>query len=195
MDWFEQGYVPFILRRRFDQVIFHGDTTGEKSSVLMLSNHIGWWEPFFMMAANRKFFKKRYHVMMLEEELRKRPLLRQAGAFSVKKKSREVMESLHYTVDLLNNSLNLVQLFPQGNIESPFVERIVFESGINFIARRAPSAAVWFQCNFIEYFSRSKPEAHVFFRRAVSSALTLEENFNHFYRECRNHLVALHKNH
>src|SRR4029078_9939760 len=97
------------------------------NAILILSNHFSWWDAFFMVYLNIRLFKKRYHVMMLEEQLKKFRFFSHGGVYSVKKKSRDMIESLDFTCHLLENKKNLVQLFPQGDIQSQHVKYITFQ--------------------------------------------------------------------
>ncbi len=193
MDWFARGYVPLIIRGNFSSLHFHGEMKQRPQSLLVLSNHAGWWDPFFIIYANLRYFGKRYHVMMLEEELKARPLLRQAGAYSVKKNTRDAVISLDYTVELLRDRRNLVELFPQGKIESPLLETIRFQRGIDYVLERSPDCAVMLVACFTDYFSRRKPEAHVFLHTISPTDNPMAEKYNHFYHASRQQLIALHK--
>lgn len=193
MDWFASWYVPYIIRRNFSALRFHGERNGCSEPLLVLSNHAGWWDPFFIIYANLKFFHKRYHVMMLEKELKARPLLRQAGAYSVRKSSRDALVTLEYTVQLLRHERNLVEIFPQGRIESPLLDTMHFEKGVDLVLEKSPHCRVLFAACFTEYFSSRKPEAHVFLSWWNASAMGVASDFNQFYQDCRCRMIAMHK--
>ena len=52
--------------------------------------------------------------------------LKYGGAFSINKKSRDMLQSLDYAAELLNDPQNLVLIFPQGKLYSNFVKRHPF---------------------------------------------------------------------
>ena len=56
--------------------------------VLLISNHISWWDGFWAMYINLKVLKRKFHFMMLEEQLRKYWFFNYTGGFSVNKKSK-----------------------------------------------------------------------------------------------------------
>ena len=72
------------------------------------------------------------------EELKRFPLLRRAGAFSVNKKSAQAsMEAIKYAVNVLGDLGNNLYLFPQGIIKPPNARPIEFRSGLAYIAEKA----------------------------------------------------------
>jgi hypothetical protein len=64
--------------------------------LLMIANHISWWDGFWAMYLNLKVFHKKFYFMMLEDQLLKFRFFQWTGGFSIKKKSREMIESLTY---------------------------------------------------------------------------------------------------
>lgn len=194
---FFKWYVPWIINRQFEKVVLHDAPSKIDSSLLVLSNHFSWWDPFLIFYSNQKLFNKKFFVMMLEAELRKRPLLARGGCYSVKKNSRGVVESLNYTLELLRDEKNLVLLFPQGEIESVQVWHLKFESGIRSIIKRMQSEPhILFTATFIEYFSQRKPEAHLYFKlletNGTSANRNIESEYNEFYSASKKSMISLH---
>jgi len=98
--------------------------------------------------------------------MRKEPILKYAGAFSVSKHSRSIIESINYAVELLNNHSNMVVMFPQGKLYSNFVEQIHFEKGVLKIIQKAkPDIQIVFAATFIQYFKHKKPTATVYLKQ------------------------------
>jgi hypothetical protein len=58
--------------------------------------------------------------MVIEETVQKVSFFKYMGAFSVNKNSREMLASLNYAAELLNDPQNLVLIFPQGKLYSNF---------------------------------------------------------------------------
>jgi len=110
-----------------------GDIKPDSRSILLIGNHFSWWDGFFATYLNYKIFHKKLHVMMLEEELRTRLFLNKAGAFSVKKGDRSVVDSLNYASEILNDLNNLLIMYPQGEIISQHNRSVQFEKGIGKI--------------------------------------------------------------
>ena len=64
--------------------------------------------------------------MLLEETSIRIPILKYSGAFSINKRSRDIIKSLDYAAKLLNDPENMVLIFPQGKYYSNFVNDVEF---------------------------------------------------------------------
>jgi 1-acyl-sn-glycerol-3-phosphate acyltransferase len=119
---------------------------------------MSWWDGFWVMYLNLKLLHRRFHFMMLEEQLGKRLFLNKSGGFSIRKGSRSIVETLNYTVELLNDKRNLVLMFPQGEIQSLQTRKFIFEKGIDHIVKRTgDKIQIIFILNLVEYYSNPKP--------------------------------------
>lgn len=128
--WCMHQYVKLLVRTKFHQLIFNRIDIDKNKSILLLANHFSFWDGLILHCINNKLFKKNFHVMVNEETAYKLHYLQYGGAFSINKKSRQVLESLDYAVALLAEPYNLVLLFPQGKLFSNFVEDVRFEKGV-----------------------------------------------------------------
>lgn len=155
--------------------------------MLLLSNHVSWWDGFWVMYLNRTLFRKKFHFMMLEEQLRKFWFFNYTGGFSVSKRSRSVLETLDYTSSLLEDNRNLVLIFPQGEIRSMYEEDFRFEKGLEKIIRGVRGQIqVLFIASLVDYFSSPVPGLYMYLREyeaPLGSLSDVEEAYNGFYRE------------
>ncbi len=157
--------------------------------VLVVANHFSWWDGFIQYRLNREKWHRRFHVMMLEEQLKRNRILQHAGAFSVRKHSREVIGSLEYCAGLLQDNKNLVLLFPQGEIQSLYTTDFYFEKGLGYLLRHAATDfQLVFNVNLVDYFSHRKPSLSVYWKNDGGAAgrelKEVEAGFNSFYRAC-----------
>lgn len=125
--------------------------------------------------------------MMLEEELQKNWFFQYTGGFSIKKRSKSIIETFNYTAELLSDAKNMVLLFPQGNIKSIYQNKFVFEKGIEKILQRTKNdIQIIFQANLVDYFADAKPNA--FFNLHNYSGAwkntEIESAYNTFYKRC-----------
>lgn len=170
---------------------FTENISDHKRSVLMISNHIFFWDGFVQMLLARKFFNKKIFIMMLEEQLSKRMFLTHGGCFSVKKSSRDLINSLNYACSKLGNSSNMVLIFPQGEIQSLYTPRIKFEKGIEYILKKKPDCDIWFNVNLINFYSRKKPTLNIYLKQFNTTKLfesnisCIENAFNIFATQCQ----------
>lgn len=185
---FFQKYTLWKIRRNFADVVLVGDDFDNQNSILLLSNHSGWWDGFFSMYLNLKILKKKFHFMMLEENLKKFWFFNYTGAFSVAKNSKSIIESINYTLDLLEDNNNMVLIFPQGKIHSQHNQFVKFESGVlKILSNLKTETNLVFQVNLIDYFSNPKPTLHVFYKYLNSNEIDcqkIEKSYNLFYQEC-----------
>ena len=151
-------YGKFMLHRHFHEINLKGTFTEKNMPVLLIANHFSWWDGFFADYLNHLLFKRRFHIMMLEEQLRQRMFFNKAGAYSIKKNSRDVFDTLNYTVDLLKDPQSLVVMYPQGEFKSLYHYPIQFEKGVaSIINKLYGQVQVVFLTALVDYFEHRKP--------------------------------------
>ncbi|NEW81843.1 MAG: hypothetical protein GZ094_05725 [Mariniphaga sp.] len=185
---FFKWYAGWIIHRHFGQVEVKNEFDDQGLPVLLLANHVSWWDGFFAMFLNVKILKRKFHFMMLEEQLKRFSFFNQTGGYSIRKKSRETIESINYTAELLCESENMVLLFPQGKIESLYKTSFQFESGIGHILKKTGSDIhILFMANLINYFSNRKPGLYIYVSEYKMDSIdikSIQEAYNLFYGGC-----------
>lgn len=187
---FFRYYTEIRLRRHFRFICFEGDVKDNGLPILMIANHFSWWDGFIQLYTNERFFKRRFFVMMLEQQLKKHPILTYAGAFSIRKNARNVVESLDYALQVLTSNQQLLLLFPQGEIKSLYTSDIRFERGLEYLlSKRMNEIQLVFNVNLIDYFSDNKPGLTVYLKefplRDITSLERIEDEFNLFAAACK----------
>ncbi len=168
--WFLSIYVKWLVRKNFHELLFNTIEINKNKSILLLANHFSFWDGLILHSINDRLFKKKFHVMVGHETTYKLNYLSYGGAFSVKKNSREMLESLDYAAKLLNDPQNLVILFPQGRLYSNFVEDIHFEKGILKVIRQAEGKfQLIFASTFIQYYKHKKQTINVYLKKENES--------------------------
>lgn len=127
---------------------------------------------------------------MLEEQLRKNWFFQYTGGFSIRKNSKSVIETLHYTAELLSDKNNVILLFPAGKIQSMHKQEFVFEKGVEKILKKVKNEIqIIFMVNLIDYFSHPKPTLYSFYEEYSDKKNTaeLQRQFNRFYMQCTEH--------
>ncbi|WMJ72066.1 lysophospholipid acyltransferase family protein [Cytophagaceae bacterium ABcell3] len=161
---FFKKYFAWQIKKHFSCVKILGNINIDSNKpILLLGNHYSWWDGPLMFYLNNKVFKKRFYVMMLEETLSKNKILSQAGAFSIKRQSRGVVESLQYAAGLLKNSKNLLCLYPQGEFESQYKDNLKFHTGFTKVVNA--DTEIIFATVLTEYYSRKKPQAYIYLKK------------------------------
>ncbi|WP_297097275.1 1-acyl-sn-glycerol-3-phosphate acyltransferase [uncultured Draconibacterium sp.] len=187
LDPFFRYYVLWKMKRHFQSFTINGVVQDKSLPILLICNHVSWWDGIWTLYVNQQLFKRKYHFMMLEEELRKNWFFQYTGGFSIKKQSKSVFETFNYTAELLSDERNMVLLFPQGNIKSIYQNKFVFEKGIEKILQRTKNdIQIIFQANLIDYFADAKPNA--FFNlhnySGAWNSTEIENAYNTFYKQC-----------
>jgi len=182
--WFIKVFTSVNLRLSFRKVIIEGDTVVPADKpLLLIGNHFSWWDGFFAWYLNDTLWQRKFHVMMLEDQLQTRLFLNKAGAYSVRRGSRSVIDSLNYTSQLLKKTENLVVIYPQGEISSLYTYPVRFERGIDRIIRSAGTGiTVLFYVALVDWFSSKKPSLTFRLRKFEYAGTPghdeLEEAFN-----------------
>jgi len=190
--WFLYPFLVWYGRMRlklhFKKMHYVGRFENNNKPILLISNHFSWWDGFIIADLSKNKWGKKFHIMMLEEQLRKNWFLGYAGVYSVRKNSKSLIESLRYSAELLENTANLVALFPQGEFESAYQQPFHFENGLNWILRNVESPVqVVFMANQVEYFDSSRPHLFVHYKAYDAANKTKHEinaDYNSFFREC-----------
>ncbi|MFH2044469.1 MAG: lysophospholipid acyltransferase family protein [Pseudomonadota bacterium] len=132
-----EPYEKWILRKSFSHIYICGDipVISESKALLLVPNHISWWDGFIADHLNRIFIKKTIYLMMLEEQLRRYKFFKKLGAFSVNPNNiNDAANSLRYARALLNDSKNMVVIYPQGILQSQFIPHVKAKEGIFALA-------------------------------------------------------------
>jgi len=184
-------FSGYKLDKAFYSVNMIGDCLNEYNlPVLMIANHFSWWDGFIQYRLNKQIFKRKFHVMMLEEQLSKHMILNKGGAFSIRKNSKEIINSLNYCIELLKDKNNLVLLFPQGKIESLYTSHFIFENGLGYLLKHLQNdIELVFNVNLIDYYSEKKPSLNIYYKLysypQPADLKQVENDFNHYANECK----------
>jgi Acyltransferase len=174
--WVLHHYVQWIVSRHFQEL--RSDPVGidDDRSVLLVANHFSYWDSLILYMVSLKYLKKKFHVMVRQDSTAHLKYLRYGGAFSINTKSKDMLRSLDYAADLLNDPENLVLIFPQGKLYSNFVNEINFEKGLIRVMDKASGKfQLVFAATFIQYLKHKKPTATVYLKNQDYRKKSLED--------------------
>jgi 1-acyl-sn-glycerol-3-phosphate acyltransferase len=185
--WFFR-FMRWWMGRNFKEINIQPFEPRAGHSILLLTNHFSWWDGFFANYAAFNNLKRRLYIMMQHDHFLQHWYFKYLGAFSMKKGSREMLESLAYSANLLNNPENLVTIFPQGELCSNHITHIHIEKGMERLIKQIKSPCqVVYQCTLIDYFEGLKPRAYIHhFDCGVASEIsfeTLQQRINDFHQQ------------
>lgn len=191
MKWVFDTYVKRLVGKTFHEFLFNEVEVDHSRSVLLVANHFSFWDGLILYVLNDKLLHKKFHVMILEETAKREGMLRYAGAFSVSKNSRDMLGSLNYAAELLNEPGNLLLMFPQGKLYSNFVNRVNFEQGLLKVMQKAEGKfQLLFAATFIQYFKHKKPSVTVYLKTedegyADKTIAELQSAYQQHYDACK----------
>jgi len=185
--WLFNQYTRIMLKKHFHEVNINSDVRLRNIATVIIANHFSWWDGFFVVHINYRMFHKKFHVMMLEEQLKKHRILSKAGAFSVTRKKRSVLESIDYCISLLDDPENLLLFYPQGEIQSSYHFPVKFEKGLlNILKGTNKEFQLVFLVVLTDYFSNKRPVINLNLTEFSGpfSLSEIEKAYNSFMKEC-----------
>jgi len=160
---FFSWYIQYIIKKDFAAFNYDEIETKSDAAILILANHFSWWDGFFIFYINKRVFKRQFHVLINAENYKKVGFLKYLGAFAAENKSRDVLETLNYAGQLLNDPKNLVLVFPQGKLHSNHSRSIDFKKGVmQMINSSHKKIAIVFAATFVDYFGKRKPTVRTY---------------------------------
>jgi 1-acyl-sn-glycerol-3-phosphate acyltransferase len=189
MAWVFDLYLFIAFKRHFKSIEIIGEINDSGLPLLVIANHISWWDGFWILRLNKKKLHRRFHVMMLEEQLRENMFLRRLGAFSIKKRSRTIRETFQYASALMQNRNNLLLLFPQGEISSQYDFPVVFQKGWSRILDRVDNPVqIVFVVHLLDYNSSPRPCLRQYVmlhnQEKDSDCQQMQDHYNNFFNQC-----------
>lgn len=182
--WFFAGYIKRAIKRNFRVINFNHIEVENNKAILLLANHFSWWDGFILYYLNAKLLKKNFHIMVLEETMQRVKFFKYLGAFSVNKNSREVVDSLNYATQLLNDPQNLVVIFPQGKLCSNFITDVNFEKGVMKILEQVKNNfQLVMAAAFIENFEHKKSSVNIYLQNIPHTKFENIAKLNDIYQQ------------
>jgi len=178
-------YNLWKIKSNFTRVDIRAEISNSDRPVLLLCNHISWWDGFWANYINMKIFNRRFWVLMSEEQLEKNRFFNKAGGIPVKKGSRSIIATLDYASRVMQDRRNLLLVFPQGMIRSLYDRDIKFEKGIEYMIRKtSDEIRIIFLVCLPDYLSNPRPVLYAYLKEygnTRSSLADIEKEFRAFY--------------
>lgn len=180
---FFQYYTKRMIRKKFHTIIVEKRDIDISKPILLISNHISWWDGFWAMYINLTLFKKKFYFMMHEKQLLEYKFFNQTGGFSINNQYRHIIDSINYSSSILEDKNNLLVIYPQGEINSIYQSNFIFKRGIEKIIKQK-YITLLFSANLIDYFSNSKPSVFIYLEEYHGdyNLRDIENAYNDFYK-------------
>lgn len=185
--WFYSSYFWVLQRLFFRKISIHCESGFPKGrAVLLLQNHFSYYDPYWSVILSQRLFRRKFYAMMLEEQLLKRMFLTRCGAFSVRRNSRDVLESLDYAAGLLSDPFNMVVIYPSGEIISHHRQNFPFQRGFARLLRDDNNCLVALAVVLVDHFRSARPEVRMYVENysGEKSASAIENAYHSFYQSC-----------
>ncbi len=171
----------FLIKKHFDKVYVEGSYEDTGHPILLIANHSSWWDGFWIMYLNLTDMHRKVYFMMLEKELQKYWFFKYTGGYPIKKKTRNTLETINYTLNLLKERKNMVFMFPQGKLNSMHDRNMVFEQGAQkIIEKSSPDLQIHCVVFLTDYFSKPKPSLYIY-RKSYTAAYVKQHSLQETY--------------
>jgi hypothetical protein len=190
IKWLLERVMERWFLRHFSSLKLIGEISPKADhSCLMLMNHYSFNDGVILNHINRVILKKQLKAMVIEAQLKASPGLKYFGCFSVNKKSRDMIDSLNYATELLQNPKVTLGIYPQGGLYSMHLNKIHFVSGLDYIFKRSQATPfqIFFGITLLDYLENFKPVARVYLTEYYGERKVekMQEAYNQFYRDCK----------
>lgn len=142
LEWGMIQYVSKLAQRRFHRLHIAGaqHVRAARGSVLLVVNHVSWWDGLIFLLSNRGHFGRAVYAAMSEQGLRQYPIFRRVGAFSLPQQTTgaSLLHSIRYAHQILREPNTLLLYFPQGEQRHESCRPLRFADGIGAILRTCP---------------------------------------------------------
>lgn len=134
-------YLKHLFKKNFDSISIIGNLPDiSNKPILLLPNHISWWDGFFVHYLNDIHFKRKMYLMVIEETLVKYKFFLKLGAFSIdKSKPKEVIKAFDYAAEILKNNNSLLGIYPQAELVPALAAEIKYRNGLELLFKKVNS--------------------------------------------------------
>jgi len=183
-------YIARIIKKNFNDFKYNAINLQPDKAIFLIANHYSWWDGFLIFHLNNIYFKKRFYVMIMENTAKTIWFMRYLGAFSLQPNSRSMLQSLQYAGSLLDNSENLVLVFPQGKLHSTHIDKIEFQKGLQKIVEFSKKQFQYvFSVSLTDYFENKKPTIYTTLQTNdasnINTLVELENSYNLLYQAAK----------
>lgn len=174
-------YNRHLIKRRFHSLEVSGFEflldKNFNTPLIIYCNHSSWWDGLIVFQILYEAGLNGF-VIMEEKNLRKYPLFRRLGAFSVVRENpREALKSINYAAKLLNeDAKKTLWMFPQGEILPNDLRPIKFYGGLAKIVEKVGKCRLASLSMRYDFCAEFKPQ--IFVKIEEPEILSVNEDFD-----------------
>ncbi|MYL34784.1 glycerol acyltransferase [Pontibacillus yanchengensis] len=188
--FWEKGFDFFVKRLarfHFQNVYINGAPPSSSKRTLFLVNHSAWWDPIIIFLLNQHIFHGESYAMMHEEGIKKVPIFRRLGAFSINRNNpKDILNSLKYASEQLNHGHN-VWIFPQGDEQHLEKRPLEFSNGAAYITEKTKEVQVIPIAIYYTFQSTRKAYVYISIGESI-----FPSHYNHLKKEARTQFFEEH---
>lgn len=154
-----------------------------RSNALFIANHSSWWDGLLFFQLEKRRILPPLYMMTHEEGMRKVPIFKWLGAFSVNpQKPKHIIETLRYSQFLLENNKS-VTIFPQGAEYHLEFRPFIFQHGAAYIANKCPTVPVIPVTIYYSFRHTKKGEAWIYIGRPISHEAMTKQKLTKLFED------------
>lgn len=140
---FELVFNPW-MRRRIHDVLVTGIRPLPAGPLLLVANHVSWWDPFVLRAVQRRIRPRAPMLtLMSTKELDRRPLFRRMGVIGLDDDAASIRSALRVLAELTTEHPDAaIVFFPQGRIWPSHRRPLGFRRGVELFIRHLDPVVV-----------------------------------------------------
>lgn len=180
--WMFHIVQQHLLKRYFAKIVVFTEEP-IPDCALFIANHSSWWDGLLFFQLEKRRILPPLYIMTHEESMRKIPIFRWLGAFSVNPKSpKHVMASLRYAKHLLNHNKS-VAMFPQGAEYHMEARPLMFQKGAAYIAEQCPAASVIPVTFYYTFRHTKKNEVWIYIGRPIAHEINTKQGLTRHFED------------
>ncbi|MGL5015126.1 MAG: 1-acyl-sn-glycerol-3-phosphate acyltransferase [Bacteroidales bacterium] len=188
--WFWQYYskVAIILFFRKFEKIELGASIRRDRTILMISNHTGWWDGFWNLHYIRFTLKRPFNVAVAEKVIVEQPFFKYLGFISLGKTQAQLRRAMQTLSSILKQKDNLLLIYPQGKLTSTYCDSFKFGPLAERLLSKS-EAQLCMAAYFVEYGKSPRPTICGYYKSINFEDIrdiTIEKLYDRFYNEALN---------
>lgn len=159
-------YINYSLKKHFSKIHLKGEENVinilNKESIIFYLNHSCWWDPLVVFYLSVIRWKLNGYAIMDVNQLKKYNFFSYFGTFSVDRNNpRDAIKSINFAAQMLNQGINVLWIFPQGEMFPAEYRPIKFYNGISRIIKKTNSVYTVPITLHFEFISEQRPEIFI----------------------------------
>lgn len=189
--WFFAGWFGLTDRLLFAKHHWMGELPSGDLPVLLISNHLSWWDGIWVWQHNRRRWKRNFAVPVLAKSIKKWPFLSHLGALPLAR-GKGLLAQCAVVQQACSAPNDLLLIFPEGRIRRALPGAHFFQKAL--LARFMRQSPLQWVMLYQAVVTGNRPRAEVFHFLepvAANSVQELEQAYAQFAAACEQRMADL----